>query len=206
MRKTLIALTVATAAVVGVARAETMAEAIPAEILGQYGLIAVLVIQQQFPNPPVKVDPAADRAVGYHIQQKAGVVAMPDRNFTLKSIEEATDKDVPVGVIATQSLSLQEKDSVIKADRLAVADLNGQIKLPLFFLAVKAKGEDRVLEVYSKDGKSLLTAPLKKQKSEGDQALGVKLVNIDLEAKKVDATVSLANSYETTLHLGVLEP
>ncbi|MGV3723664.1 MAG: hypothetical protein ACO1SX_22430 [Actinomycetota bacterium] len=136
MRKTLIALTVATAAVAGVARAETIAEAIPAEILGQYGLIAVLVIQQQFPNPPVKIDPAADRAVGYHVQQKAGVVAMPDRNLTLKSIEEATDKEVPVGVIATQSLSLQEKDSVIKADRLAVADLYGQIKLPLFFLAV----------------------------------------------------------------------
>jgi len=206
MRKTLIAAAVAAATIAGVARAEVIADAIPAEFLGAYGLIAVQVIQAQFPNPPVKVEPAPDRAVGFHVQQKAGVVAMPDKNFTLKSIEEATDKDVPVGVIATQALSLMEKDGVIKADRLAVADLMGQAKLPLFFLAVKAKGEDRVLEVYSKDGKSLLTAPLKKLKSEGDVALGVKLINIDLEGKKMDATVSLANAYEATLHLGMLDP
>jgi hypothetical protein len=205
MRKTLIAVSLAAAAAAGIARAEVAAEAIPAEVITQYGAVAVLLIQAQFPDPPVKVDPAPESAVGYHVEQKVGVVVIADRNLTQKAVEEAGEKSVPIGVLATQALTLQEKDAPIKGDRLAIADLNGKVKLPLFFLAVKGQGEQRILEVYSKDGKPLYTSPLKKQAGDQERPLGLKLSNIDLPGKKLDATVSVAGAYEGTLHLGFLE-
>jgi hypothetical protein len=193
------------AVTVGIAHAEVVADAIPADVLAQVAMFAVPLIQTQFPNPPVKIDPATDKVIGYHVDQKVALLMMPDKAFTAKSIEEAGEKEVPVGVIATRSLSLQEKDAVVGGDRLAVADFNGLYKLPVFFLAVKGNGADRILEVYSKEGKSLLSVPLKKQASDAAIPLNVKLTNIDLEKKKMDATLSLGGAYEGTLNLGIVE-
>ena len=204
-RKKLIGIAAVLVLAAGVARADVEAMAISPDYLAQVAPLAILLIQQQFPNAPVKVDPAADKAVGYHVEQKVGVVAMPDKNFSAKSIDEAGEKEVPVGVIATLSLSVQDKDTVISGDRLAVADLNGMAKLPLFFLAAHAKGADRVLEVYSKDGKPLVSIPLKKQASDAAMPLNVKLTNIKIEDKKLDATLILGGAYEGTLNLGVLQ-
>jgi hypothetical protein len=204
-KRQLIGITAVLVLAAGIARAEAVAMAISPDYLAQVAPLAILLIQQQFPNAPVKVDPAADKVVGYHVDQKVGVVAMPDKNFTAKTIDDAGEKEVPVGVIATLALSVQDKDTVFSGDRLAVADLNGMAKLPLFFLAAKANGADRVLEVYSKDGKPLVSIPLKKQASDPAMPLNVKLTNIKIEDKKLDATLSLGGAYEGTLPLGVLQ-
>src|SRR5687767_1212973 len=110
MRKPILALSLAVLALAGSARAEVAAEAIPADILAQIVPFAVQAIQQQFPDPPVKVDPLGEKAVGYHVQEKVGVLAIPDRNLTAKAVEEMTDKDVPVALFSTLRLTLQDKD------------------------------------------------------------------------------------------------
>lgn len=206
MRKPLIGMSVLLIAVAGVVRAEVAAEAIPPDFLAQFSPFAVALIQQQFPNPPVKIDPQADKAVGYHVKEAFAVVAMPDKGLTAKAVEDAGETEVPVGVLATRSLSLQEKDAVVDGDRLAVADFNGMFKIPVFFLSVKSKGTDRELEVYSKTGKVILSVPLKKQASDAAMPLNVRLTNIDTEKKKLDATVTLNGAYEGTLNLGFVEP
>jgi len=190
---------------VGVARAEVAAEAIPADYIQQFAPLAVGLFQAQFPNPPVKVEPNAEKAHGYHLKEKIGVLVFPDKNVTAKSIEEAKDKEVPVGILATLSLTLETKDRVVPAEELAVADLNGQLKLPVFFLAVKAEGADRALTIYSKDGKALTTTTLKKQAGDANQPVGLKLTNIDVEKRKSDATVSIGGAYEGTLKLTYLK-
>jgi hypothetical protein len=205
MRKQLIGISMLLIAAAGVVRAEIAAEAIPANLIAQFGPFAVGLIQQQFPDPPVKVDPIAEKAVGYHVKEAYAVMVMPDKNLTAKVVEEAGEKEVPVGVLATRALSVQEKDAVVSGDRLAVADFNGQIKLPVFFLSVKSKGADRELEVYSKEGKPLLSVPLKKQAGDAELPLNVRLSNIDAEKKKLDATLSLGGTYEGTLNLGAVE-
>jgi hypothetical protein len=205
MRKKLMGIAAVLVLATGIARAEAVAMAISPDYLAQVAPLAILLIQQQFPDAPVKVDPAADKAVGYHVEQKLGIVAMPDKNFTAKSIDDAGDKEVPVGVIATLSLSVEDKGTVISGERLAVADLNGMAKLPLFFLAAKANGADRVLQVYSKDGKPLVSIPLKKQASDAATPLNVKLTNIKFDEKKLDAVLSLGGAYEGTLNLGGLQ-
>ena len=205
MRKRLIGAAVLLIAAAGVVRAEIAAEAIPPDFIIQFCPLAVALIQQQFPNPPVKVDPAADKAVGYHVKEMFAVVAMPDKNLTAKVVDDAGETEVPVGVIATRSLSLQEKDTVVNGDRLAVADFNGMFKIPLFFLSVKSKGTERELEVYSKSGKSILSVPLKKQASDAATPLNIRLTNIDAEKKKLDVTVSLGGAYEGTINLGAVE-
>ena len=68
------------------------------------------LIQQQFPEPPVKVDPRPDKAQGYHVKEMVGVVMMPDKNLSAEAIDKATDKEVPVAVLATKSLTLEDKD------------------------------------------------------------------------------------------------
>lgn len=205
MRKRLIGIPLLLIAAAGVVRAEVAAEAIPPDFLAQFSPFAVALIQQQFPDPPVKIDPAADKAVGYHVKEMFGVVAMPDKNLSAKAVEEAGEKEVPVGVIATRALSLQEKDAVVNGDRLAVADFNGMFKIPVFFLSVKSKGAERELEVYSKNGKPVLTVPLKKQSSDAATPLNIRLTNIDAEKRKLDATVSLGGAYEGTLNLGAVD-
>jgi hypothetical protein len=207
MRRRLIGISLAamTLAGVGAARAEVAAEAIPGDFIAQFAPLAVQLIQQQFPNPAVKVDPATDKAQGFHVKEMVGLVLMPDKNLTAKGIDEQGDKELPVGVLATKSLSLEDKDVVLAADKIAVADFNGMFKIPVFFLAVKAKGADRTLEVYGKDGKALASVPLKKQAGDAASLLTVKLTNIDLEKRKMDAVFSLAGAYEGTLKLGFLE-
>src|SRR5687767_8195794 len=173
----------------GVARAAdaVAAEAIPADFIAQFAPFAVQLIQQQFPEPPVKVDPRPDKAQGYHVKEMVGVVMMPDKNLTAEAIDKATDKEVPVAVLATKSLTLEDKDAAgIGADKIAVADFNGMFKIPVFFMAVKAKGEERTLEIYSKNGAALASAPLKKQPGNADLPVALKLTNIDLAKKKLD--------------------
>jgi len=205
MRKTFLCLSLAVVAAAGVARAEIMPEPIPADFIQQFAPLVIDLVQQQIPNPPVKVEANAEKALGYHFtveqgeKELLGVVAMPDKNLTAATVEKATDKGTPVGVLGMKSLSLVDKEDVFKADRLAVAELNGIFKMPVFFLSVKGSGADRTLEIYSKDGKALVSAPLKKQASDAAVPLNLKISNIDAAKKKADLTISLGGAYESTV-------
>jgi hypothetical protein len=206
MRKKWVALSLAAAAATaGVARANLMSEEIPADFVAQFAPFALQLLQAQFPDPPVKVEPLAEKTKGYHVQQQVAVVTMPDKNLTAKSIAECGEKAVPVAVCFTRALSVEGKDGVVNADKLAAADFNGMLKIPVFFLAVKGEGENRLLEVYSKDGTPLVVAPLKKQAGDDAAPVTVKLTNVDLEKKKADAAVSLPGGYETTLKMGQID-
>jgi hypothetical protein len=205
MRKPILALSLALLTAAGVARAEVAAEAIPADVLAQLIPFALQAIQTQFPDPAVKVDPQGDKAVGYHVQEKVGVLGIPDKNLTAEAVEKATDKDVPVAFFSTLRLTVQDKDQAVTGDRLALVTVSDALKLPVFFLGVQKKGEDRVLNVYGKEGKPLTTAILKKKEGDTAVPLGLKLSNVDLEAKKADLTVSLNGAYEGTLKLAYLE-
>ena len=206
MRKVILGVSLGLLVVGGVARAEVTAMPIPADIIQNFVPLAVQLIQAQFKEPPVKVDVSTDHVVGYHVNQMVGLLVLPDKNFTAKTITDAGDKDVPVAVLATKSLSLQDRDTVVNGDRLAVAGLNGAIKIPVFFVAVKAQGADRVLDVYSKDGsKPILTVPVKKQTAETTQPIDMKFSNIDLEKKRLDVTLNLGGSYESTFKMGFLD-
>jgi len=207
MQKRWMKVSLAAAAVLGAAgmvRAELMAEPIPADLIQQVAPIAVQLLQAQIPNPPVKVEPQVEKAIGYHVQQLVGAVVVPDKNLTSKAIEETREKSVPAGILLTRALSLEEKEQVIGGDKLAVADFQGQLKLPIFFLSVKADGENRVLEVYGKDGKPLASAPLKKEEGDKPSQVAMKFTNINLEKKRLDATVTLSG-YQSTLKLGYID-
>jgi len=201
MRKTLFILSAVALAAAGTARAAVTAEPIPAEFLQQFGPIAIQVIQAQFPNPPVKVDPQGDKIVGSHVEEKVGIVVVPDKNLTPKAVEEAGDKDVPVAVVATKSLSLQDGDGAVSKDKVALADVNGMVKLPLFFLAVRGNAAERTLVVYSKEDKPLATLPLKKQTGDVAVPVAVKLTDIDLDKKTANATFCLNGTYEATIKM-----
>jgi hypothetical protein len=195
----------ALAALTGVAWAAVSAEEIPPEQVQLLAPFAIQLLQEKIPNPPIKVDPEPTKALGYHVQQKVAAVAMPDKALTARVIEEAGEKDVPVAILATRSLSVEEKeDVVVPSERLATVDI-AQIKLPVFFLSVKGKGDERTLQVYSKDGTPLTTVPLKKQSGDTAVPLAMKLTNIDLEKKRLDLVFSLTGTYETTLKLGYVE-
>lgn len=208
MRKPLVGLSLAALilAGVGAARAaDVTAEPIPPDFIQQFAPFAVQLIQQQFPNAPVKVDPQTDKAQGFHVKEMLGVVMMPDKNLTAEAIEKAADKDVPVAVLATKGLSVQNKDAVVGADKVAVADFNGMFKIPVFFLAIRGKGDDRTLEVYSKDGTSIDSVPVKKMAGDKESPCSIKISNIDIEKKKMDVIFSLGGAYETTVKLGSLD-
>ena len=207
MRKYALALTLAAVAVAGVARAAVEPEPIPAELVQQLAPIAVQLLQTQIPEPPVKVDYHVEKALGFHVKEMFGVVGMPDKKLEAATIEKAGETAVPVGVIATRSLSMIEKDkeTVIPADRLAVVSFQDMFRLPVFFLAVKGKGDERTLEVYAKNGTPIASAPLKKQAGDAANPLGLKLTNIDTEKKRVDCKISLGGAYEATVRMGGID-
>lgn len=205
MRKPVLVLT-ATLLAAGIARAEVAAEAIPADILAQLVPFAVQAIQTQFPQPPVKVDPQNEKAVGYHVQEKVGILVIPDRNLSAKAVDEAADKDVPVALLSTLRLTISDNDQPVAGDKLALVTVSEALKLPVFFLAVQGHGGERVLNVYSKDGKPVASAPLKKQSGDAATAVAMKMTNVDLENKKADLTVSLGGAYEGTLKLAYTGP
>src|SRR6187549_3157909 len=110
MRKALIVFSLVLIAGGGARAAAVDAEPIPPDFLQQFTPFAIQLIQSQFPNAPVKVDPAAEKTVGYHVKEMVGLVAMPDKNLTCKAIDEAGDKEIPVAWIATKSLCVSNGD------------------------------------------------------------------------------------------------
>lgn len=205
MRRPILALAAITLLASGIARAAVEAEPIPADVIQQIMPLASQVIAAQFPNPPVKVEPLLEKTTGWHVQEEFGCVVMPDKNLAPAVVNAAGDKSVPAGVLVTRKLSLEVDGKLQGEDKIAVADLNGVAKLPIFFLAVKGKGEERSLEVYSRDGTPVATAPLRKQDLDATEQLSVRLKNIDLEKKRLDLQVRVAGTLEATLKLGVLE-
>jgi hypothetical protein len=204
MRKPILALALATLAVAGVARAEQAAEEIKPEQIQQYAQLALMQLQAQFPNPPVKVDYQVEKAKGFHVAKSLAVLTIPDKALTADVVAKADEKGTPVGIFVTTLLCPENKGEVIKGDKVAVADL-GVVKVPVFFLSVKSKGDERILSLYSKGADSLMEVPLKKQTGDASVPLGMKLTDVDLEKKSVNLTLSLNGSYEGTLKLAYVE-
>lgn len=188
----------------GVAWAQAAAEPLPPEHVKMFAPLAIALIQEQFPEPPVKVEPQPELTQGYHVRQEIGVVMIPDKNLTAEAVEQAGEKEVPVGILATKSLSLEDRDAVIGEDRIAVANFNDLLKIPVFYLTTKGAGDARSLEVYSKTGKPLVSVPLKKVEKNGDAALSFKLTNIDVEKKKLDVNLNVGGTYEGTVRMAHL--
>jgi hypothetical protein len=206
MKKGLIALGLIVGLAAGVRAADAVeAEAIPPDFIQQFAPVATLFFQQQFPNPPVKIDPNAEKALGYHVKESVAALAIPDKALTEAVIKDAKDKDVPVGVLTCKSLSLlaKDKDETLPADKVAILDIQGQIKLSVFFLAVQGEGDNRTLRIYSKDTKDpVAIAPLKKMSGDANNPIGMKLTNIDPEKKRAEMTLNLGGAYEGTVKLG----
>lgn len=194
--------------VAGVARAAVEAEAIPEDFIKQFAPIAVQLMQQQFPTPPVKVDLDADKTQGMHVPDSLGVVLIPDRTLTEKTVAEAKDKKAPVAALIMRALSVEKEGAAVAADKVALLDVMGTFKLPTFFLDVKGdKEEGRTLELYSKkDDEPVVTAPLTKKEGETKSTLTVKLTNIDPEKKKADAILRFPGGYEASVKLAFVEP
>jgi hypothetical protein len=205
MRLLISSLSLALAAGFAAAWAGATAEEVPPEQIQVYAPLAIQNAQAQFPNPPVKVDHDLQKVTGYHVQEKVGVFLFPDKNLSAKAAAEAGEKGIPVGVLVTKDLSLSDNGTAVPADRLAILEFGGAVKLPLFFLSLVGKGEERLLEVFSKDGKALAQVPLKKLETPIDSSLRQKLTNIDLEKKQVDVELTVGGSYFTTLHLAVTQ-
>lgn len=208
MKKSLIALGLIVGLTAGVRAANVEPEEIPAEFIQQFAPIATLLFQQQFPEPPVKVDPNAEKALGYHVKQEVAALAIPDKLLTEAVINDAKDKDVPVGVVTCKSLSLlaKDKDETVPNDKLALLDIQGQIKLSILFLAVQADGENKVLRIYGKDLKEpVATVPLKKMAGDATKPIAMKMTNVDPEKKRAEMTLSLGGAYEGTMKMGFTE-
>jgi len=205
MRKTLFVLGAAALAAAGAARAAGSAEPIPPEFFQQFAPLAIQLLQAQFPNPPVKIDPQPEKIVGSHVEMKIGVVALPDKNLTPKAVEEAGDKDVPVAVVVTRAVTLQEGEGTVSKDKLAIIEFGDAARLPIFFLAVRGNAAERTLLVYGKEGKPLATVPLKKQAGDLNVPLALKLTDIDLEKKTMNATFDLSGTWEGTLKMAYAE-
>ncbi len=188
----------------GAARAAVDAEAIPADVIQQLAPFIQEMLQKQFPTPPVKVEPVAEKATGYHVMESVAVLMMPDKNLTNDAVLKAGEKEVPVSVVIMRSLGLTTKDGAVPQDKLAAVDFNGMFKLPVFYLAVQAKGEDRTLNVYSKDGKAIVSVLMKKDAAAGEGPVSIKMANIDVEKKKGDLIVSVAGAYQATVGLTVV--
>jgi hypothetical protein len=195
----------AATAAAGIARAEITAEAIPQNTLKEIAPLAVQMIAEKLPQPPLKVDPDAGKVVGYHVGEALAVVAMPDRNLTAKLIQDVGEKDLPAAIIATKSLGPVTRDVTVAADKVAFVDFNGTIKIPVFYVAVKGKGDERSLALYSKDGTAVGTAPLKKVTGDAGAPIGLKLTNFNEEKKQLDLVVTLNGAYEGTLRMGFLD-
>ena len=207
MRKALVLSSAAVLIGCGIARAADSAtpQMIPPDFIQLFAPIAVQTIQAQFPNPPVKLEPVPEKTVGYHIESQVAVVAMPDKNLTDKTLDELADKEVPVALFVTKDLTLQDKTAALAKEKVALADVDGKIKIPVFYLVAKKTGEDRSLLIYSKENKPVATVALKKP--EGDAAkpaadappVALKLTDIDLEKKTMSVTVSVEGGYQSTV-------
>jgi len=160
--KRLILLLALLAAATTVARTAAVYEAIPSEDLKAFAPLAIPIIRGQVPNPPVKVDPDPERAVGFHSNKEFAIVMMPDRALTAERFRSSLER-IPVGLIVTRALSVIPDGTDRPADLagLAALDLNEQFKLPVFFLTARQEGEALALEVFSKDATPLQSVPLR---------------------------------------------
>jgi hypothetical protein len=135
-------------------------------------------------------------------------VALPVKGLAAKTIEEAGEKPVPVGVIALRNIAFVADGKKLTLDQVPTIDPgNGQPKGAVLFFAVRKQGNDRVLEVYGLGEKPLGRATLAKTATADAAAkpIGMKLVGIDKNAGHADVAVILGGAYQGTLQFGPTE-
>lgn len=158
-------------------------------------------IEERIQNPPVAVAINADQAFGFKANGMPVMVVLPDKNLTAAAVEGAGEKPVPVGIIATHDISVIVKDKPVPFDQLNVLEF-GDVKVPIFFVAVRKKGDDRVLEVYSKEKTPLATVTLKPATAD-KAALAVAFENLNAEKKQADLVLTLGGAYRGTVRIGM---
>jgi hypothetical protein len=196
------ALTLAGAARVALA---VDAEAIPEEFAQQFAPFVVQLVQQQVPDPPVKVDPVPEKSQGMHIPDSLGVVVMPDRALDANAVSGAKDKKVPAGLLLTRALTIKGKNGAVPADQLSLLDFMEQFKLPVMFLEVKGAEEKRHLLIHSKPGKDPLAEVELKKGGENRPSLQVKLSEVEVVKKSARLTFFVPGGYEGTIELAIVE-
>ncbi len=153
-------------------------------------------------KPPVAVTPNLDQAIGYQVGQDAGMILIADKGLTAAAIDGAGEEPVPVAVGFTRAATVFDEKGAILGERRATMPV-GVVQVALWFMAVRKKGGQPVLEVYSKDRTALVTVPLKKSEGAAAPALAVAFERLDAEKNQADLVLTLPGTQRATLRVGL---
>jgi len=182
-------------------------EAIPKDDLKTFAPIALPIIQEQLPHPPIAVDPDTDHAVGFHRQKEVALVMLPQKAVDADAIANA-EQPAPIGLVLTRALAViprgEQKPVALK--RLAAVELNDMFKLPVFYLAARKREDGLALEVYSHDEQPLLIVALKSADAgapEVDRPT-FSIQSNDADAQRARVRFTLPGGYQADVPMGVL--
>ena len=182
-------------------------DAIPEKELKAYASTVLEIIQGQFPDPPVTVDADTDHPMGFHQAKAAAIVFLPDRGLNMDRLRNAV-KPVPVGLLLTVGLSVipagAEKPAPL--DEIAAVEVTEELKLPVFYLAARKQDDGLMLDVFSKNGKALLSVPVTKANTEEKPASRARLTITDFDEKtqRAKARVIFPDASQAEIPLGFL--
>jgi hypothetical protein len=153
-------------------------------------------------DPPVTVAPDPERALGFRVEENAGLVLLPDKNLTADALKAAGEKPLPVAVAVMRGASVADAKGLVTDDRRQTITIRDR-PVGIFWLAARKNGENLVLEVYSKGGKPLITSPLRAANGDAKVPVGLAFENLDTTTHQADRVVTLAGAQRAPVRVGL---
>lgn len=192
-----------TAILVGVARANI--QPFPAELAHEYAGGLAEATEGDFEGAPFKVEMDPDQAAGFALEDMAaGMLFIPQAKVSADQIKAGGEKIIPIGALVSLSMDVAPKDQALKVEQVYTTELDGAALHIVLLAARETEDGKRVLEVYGKDKKPLLTVPFEPV-DEGSMLVGLDLMDYDANTNKGDLLFTLGGKYRAQLRIAVTE-
>jgi len=206
MRRMLVVWAAALALLAGAAASEDApVERVPDEVLQKALPRVVGLIEKALSDAAFKVSPLAEKAVAYKCDGGPVLLLVPDAGLSKKSIEDAAAKVSPAGWVVMRGIGPVVNGGIPPLERLARIEPDDSAPVTVLLLGVRQEGDKRVLEVYSRETKPLLSAAISHKEGAADRVLDLKLGNVDQAAGQADVILLLPGGYEATLRVGATQ-
>ena len=175
---------------------------LPEESVQQFAPQLIEGANKEFDNAPVRPELNAEKAVGLQSDDGGGMILAPENGLSAEKIKSAGEKPVSLGVLFSLQVALVGKDGPLTNEQLTLVPLDDN-EVQAALLTVRA-GEDgaRILEVYGKGEKPLLSVPLKAIKGDGG-GVTLKTSNFDGNVGTADLALTIDGKYRADLKIAV---
>ena len=175
---------------------------LPKETVNQYAGPLAEAANGQFGKAPLAPELEVEAAKGLASDAGGGMIFIPQKGLSAEGLAKAGQKPVSLGVLFSLQVSLVGKTGPLTNEQLTTVEVNGSVIQAALLLVRAGKGDARILDVYGKGKKPIISVPLTAIKA-GGSGITLQVENFDGNTGTGDLQVTIAGKYQATLPVAV---